>query len=158
MQVENGIINGGEKKMSFRIGITLAVYLFMSLVIASFILIVNDDSEGMGTRSAMSQVRSSQKGSLIQKIIWGLIPVVFGLCILLNKMYESKSIFRKLENTQSESVINTSQVPVNTDSIPSQVVNQLPQTETPTTEPINATTPDAGRKVNLTDSVFGAFK
>lgn len=96
--------------MSLRTGILVGLYLIISLMLCSFILLMNEDNEGMGTPSIMSPVRSSQKGSILQQIIWSLIFMFFLSCVLLNRMQSSdlavnqllKGAMKKTEQSKNE--------------------------------------------------------
>ena len=59
-------------------------------------ILANDDSDSLGTPSPMSAVRSTQKGSIIEYIIWGFAALFIVTCILLNRMSNSESLIRSI--------------------------------------------------------------
>jgi protein translocase SecG subunit len=88
--------------MSLRTGILVGLYLVVSLMLCSFILLMNEDNEGMGAPSIMSPVRSSQKASILQQIIWSLIFFFFVSCITLNRMQSTDSTLNQLLRESKE--------------------------------------------------------
>ncbi len=106
----------GRSNMSFRAGVALTVYIFIALTMCSFILLMNEDNEGLGSPSIMTPVRSSQKGSVLQKIIWSLIALFFLTCILLNRFQSRDATVTQViaqQNKSNESKLDYTLEPAN---------------------------------------------
>ena len=126
--------------MNFWMGVLTGFYFLIALGMCGFILLMNEDNEGMGAPSIMSPVRSSQKGSVLQQIIWILISLFFGTCILLNRLQSGNFIVNVLLQKKNK---------------------ESPQTETKTTPPTTVEAgstksvfPETQNPFNITDEVL----
>lgn len=70
--------------MSLKTTLTLCAYVLICLFMCAFIL-ANEDNESLGNPSPIAVVRSTQKGSIIEYIIWSFAVLFFITCIILNR-------------------------------------------------------------------------
>ena len=92
----------------FRFALLLSIYTLVALVMCAFIM-ANDNSESFGTPSPISEVKSTQRGSVVEYIIYGLAFLFIILCIVLNRSSKSSVIGQLLntENITTKSDTNT---------------------------------------------------
>jgi preprotein translocase subunit SecG len=92
----------------FRFALLLSIYTLVALAMCAFIM-ANDNSESFGTPSPISEVKSTQRGSVVEYIIYGLAFLFIILCIGLNRSSKSSVIGQLLntENITTKSDTNT---------------------------------------------------
>jgi len=76
--------------MNLKVGLTISAYIIVCLLMCAFIL-ANEDAEALGNPSPISTVRSTQKGSIIEYIIWSFGALFITSCIMVNRMLNSGS-------------------------------------------------------------------
>ena len=104
-------------------GLLTGLYFLIALGMCSFILLMNEDNEGMGAPSVMSPVRSSQKGSVLQQIIWVLITLFFSTCILLNRVQSGNFLVNALLQKKPQGALKLQE----NSRVKEKVVSDLPK-------------------------------
>lgn len=84
-----------------KFALLLTAYTFVALAMCAFIM-ANENSESFGSPSPISDVKSTQRGSIVEYIIWGLAVVFLILCIFLNRVSKPSVISKLLAETSEE--------------------------------------------------------
>ena len=92
----------------FRFALLLSIYTLVALAMCAFIM-ANDNSESFGTPSPISEVKSTQRGSVVEYIIYGLAFLFIILCIGLNRFSKPNVIGQLLatEKIKDDSKVET---------------------------------------------------
>jgi len=95
----------------FKFALLLFAYTTVALLMCAFIM-ANDSGESLGSPSPISEVKSTQRGSIVEYIIWGLAVAFIALCIVLGRSSRPSVITRLLkQDTQTQAVVDREQEP-----------------------------------------------